>query len=391
MSPLRIAMLAHSTNPRGGVVHALELAEALHAQGQRVTLIAAAEHGKAFFRKTFCATQLLTLPVLSGDLSTQVEQRIRAYVEYFSRPDTPRYDIYHAQDAISGCALAMLSERGILPGFVRTVHHLDTFGAADLAAWQARSFREARQVLCVSRHWREKLADEHGINAIEINNGVDTRRFHPTAQPEDESLRSRLGLNRSGPLFLAVGGIEARKNTLRIFHSFLDVLKNQPQAQLLIAGGASLLDHSGYRQAFDDAVKNSGIAEGPDQPLVISGPLPDAAMPSLFRLADALVFPSLQEGFGLVVLEAIVSGTPVIVSRRPPFSEYLQEHDCVWTDPEERLAIAAAMKQAIGDFPRQRLAATASRLASEFSWETSARTHLKIYQSIINPRGNTHA
>ncbi|MGX2039644.1 MSMEG_0565 family glycosyltransferase [Methylocaldum sp. MU1018] len=388
---MRIALLTHSTNPRGGVVHALELAEALHALGQSVTLTAAAEDGKPFFRDTRCPAELVPVPSLSGDLTARVGRRIRAYIDHFSRRHAPRYDIYHAQDSISGCALAALTERGILDGFVRTVHHLDRFDAPALTAWQARSFQAARQVLCVSRGWREKLAEDYGIAAIEVGNGVDTRRFDPMPQPGDAALRRRFGLDRGGPVFLAVGGVEARKNTLRIFTAFADVLKRLPQAQLLIVGGASLLDHGRYRQRFDAAVADSGLARGLGQPVFVAGPLPDDAMPGLFRLADALVFPSLTEGFGLVVLEALASGTPAIVSRRPPFTEYLRERDCLWVDPEDCASIAAAMLQAVTAFPTDRLATVARRLSAEYSWENSARTHLDIYRSLTTTGALAHA
>lgn len=391
MTKLRIAMLTHSVNPRGGVVHAMQLAEALHDLGHDVTLIAAAEPGKTFFRPTRCKTLLIPLPTLPTNFTESVGQRILAYSNYFARPDAENYDIYHAQDAISGCALADLTERGVIQNFIRTVHHLDHFDDIWLMDWQRWSFQAAEQVLCVSRDWQDKLSNDYGINARQINNGVDTRRYTPTPQIGDDDLRKVLGLTRTGPLFLAVGGVEARKNTLRIFTAFLEVLKQHPDAQLIIVGGASLLDHSEYRQQFDAAVADSGIENGSGQALVITGPLSDVDMPALFRLADVLVFPSLTEGFGLVVLEAIASGTPVIVSARPPFTEYLKAQDCIWTDPEDSTAIAKAMHTAIEDFPKDSLPAIAQRLSAEFSWQKSAHSHLNIYHSLLETRGTAHA
>lgn len=390
MQRLRIAMLTHSVNPRGGVVHAMQLAEALQDLGHDVTLIAAAAPGKDFFRSVRCNTILIPLPGLSGDLVATVGQRIQAYVDYFAHTGE-RYDVYHAQDAISGCAMAGLSERGIIDGFVRTVHHLDQFDDASLANWQNRSFVAAQQVLCVSRDWQDKLHSQHRVTAVQVNNGVDTQRYSPKPQASDKALRQLLGLTRGGPIFLAIGGIEARKNTLRIFAAFRQILQHRPNAQLIIVGGASLLDHSHYRQQFNAAVAESGIQDGPGQALLITGPLPDADMPGLFRLADALVFPSLTEGFGLVVLEAIISGTPAIVSLRPPFTDYLQYRDCIWTDPEDSAAIAKAMLAAIDDFPRDQLPAIAQRLSHEFSWAQSANTHLEIYRSLINAKGTHYA
>jgi glycosyltransferase-like protein len=399
MQTLKIAMLTHSVNPRGGVVHALQLAEALHDLGHDVTLIAPAEAGKDFFRPVRCKTVLIPLMGLAGDLVANIRQRIAAYINYFECrfespfewPDSETYDIYHAQDAISGCALATLKERGIIEGFIRTVHHLDHFDDIWLSDWQTRSFLAADQVLCVSHDWKDKLSNDYGIDALQINNGVDAQRYTPIPQANDKELRQVLGLTRGGPIFLAIGGVEARKNTLRIFAAFREVLQQRPDAQLVIVGGASLLDHNEYRQRFDTAIAESGIEDEPGQALVMTGPLPDVDIPALFRLADALVFPSLTEGFGLVVLEAIVSGTPAVVSARPPFTDYLKYQDCVWTDPEDSASIAAAMHAAIDDFPKERLSAIAKRLTTEFSWQNSALNHLNIYRSLLNTRGTTYA
>ncbi len=69
--------------------------------------------------------------------------------------------------------------------------------------------------------------------------------------------------------------------------------------------------------------------------MIATGPLPQALMPALYRAADALVFPSVKEGFGLVVLEAMASGVPVVTSRIAPFTEYLGDDDAAWCDPHD--------------------------------------------------------
>src|SRR6202020_701713 len=116
------------------------------------------------------------------------------------------------------------------------------------------------------------------------------------------------------------------------------------EAQLVIAGGASLLDHASYRQRFDAMLSDHHAL---DQAVHYLGPVPDSYMPSLYRLADALVFPSVKEGFGLVVLEAMASGVPVIASRIAPFTEYLAEDEVVWCRPDSVASIADAMLMAL--------------------------------------------
>jgi glycosyltransferase-like protein len=389
--PLRIAMLTHSTNPRGAVVHALELADALTDLGHEVTLHAPDPHGNGFFRTARCRAVPVPARPVSGDLAELVATRIADYVAYFAASRAEEFDLYHAQDSISGNALAALRDLAIVPGFLRTVHHLDAFSDPRLAAWQARAITAADRVLCVSRLWQAVLARDHGIAAARIGNGVDTARFSPATDARDAALRARLGLGR-GPVYLSVGGVEERKNTERILEAFLRVRQVQPAAQLVVAGGASLIDHSLARASFDAVLRDSRLDIGPGAPVVLTGSIPDGDMPPLYRLSDALVFPSLREGFGLVVLEAMASGTPVIVSRLAPFTEYLAETDCLWVDPTSVDAIAAAMAEASRPPLRGRLAAAGLRVSLNHTWSASAGAHLDVYTDYLrSSREAVHA
>lgn len=409
MKPLRIAMLAHSTNPRGGVVHALELSEALHALGHRVTLHAPDEAGRGFFRATRCAAVSVPASPVSGGVAALVRQRMADYLAHFDRVGTEGFDVWHAQDAISANALATLVAQGRIGGFVRTVHHLDRFDDPQVMALQERAHRSAALVLCVSRQWRETLAREHGIEAHQVANGVDLRRYRSVArapaptpmQPidpsQDAALAARLG-PRDGPVLLAVGGIEARKNTLAILQAFIALRASQaavqpasqPKAQLVIAGGASLLDHSACRTAFDAALRASGLraAHGlaprdPRADVIVTGPLPDADMPSLYRAADVLLFPSLKEGFGLVVLEALACGTPVVVSRIAPFTEHLHDGMVSWCDPQDAASIARAAQRALDPAAAASMCAAAAPLLARYGWAASAARHVALYEQFL--------
>jgi len=103
---------------------------------------------------------------------------------------------------------------------VRTVHHLDHFDNPRLAAWQTRAWRDADRVLCVSEVWTREMRDTYGIEAATVPNGVDLNRYSTQRTPHDERLRQRHGIDGRGPVVLAVGGIEARKNTLGLLDAF---------------------------------------------------------------------------------------------------------------------------------------------------------------------------
>lgn len=386
---LRIALLTHSTNPRGGVVHALELGSALHDAGHAVTVYAPDSTGRGFFRTPRCSAALVPAESARGPLARLVRKRVDEYVAYFTRfgkRELARWDVFHAQDAISGNALATLVAQGRIPGFVRTVHHLDTFEAPQLMALQTRAFTQADRVLCVSGKWCEVLQREFGIVAEHVPNGVDLTRFSPLADETDIRVRQHYGVRFGGPVLLAVGGVEERKNTLRLLQAFIEVRKNLPHAQLVVVGGASLLNHDAYRAQFDALVRSAGINLGPGQSLVLTGAVPDAEMPALFRAADVLVFPSLKEGFGLVVLEAMASGTPVVTSNIAPFTEYLGDDECAWANPLDVTSIAAAIEHACDPEVAGRLCATGRAVAARFGWSKTARRHIDIYNDVVRHR-----
>ena len=175
---------------------------------------------------------------------------------------------------------------------------------------------------------------------------------------------------------LSVGGIEARKNTRRLLQAFVMFRKRHPAAQLVIAGGASLLDHVSEAVAFRTEAAAMGLAIGRGEPIVITGPIPDADMPAIYRGADVFAMPSLLEGFGLAALEALASGTPTVVSDMAPFSEHFVEGEVDWADPMQPAAIADALHRALVRGRHH----VAPAVCSRFSWSASAARHETLYR-----------
>lgn len=391
---LNIALLTHSTNPRGGVVHCLELAEALIALGHQVTLHAPVAPGGGLFRSTSARVCLIPEAPAAGTLRERIERRIDTFRNWFSSPCHADFDLFHAHDGIGANALFELRKDGRIPGYVRTVHHLeDSYGDAHLDALEMSSILGADRLLCVSPSWSGKLLGRTGREAAVVGNGVNLARFGARPSARDEPLRRRLGLG-PGPVFLAVGGIEARKNTVATLQAFARLRQTLATAQLVVAGGASLLDHSACRQAFDAVLAQEGLAcAGPGEahspgapatPVILAGVLEDADMPALYRCADALVFPSRVEGFGLAVIEAMACGIPAVVSRIPPFTDFLGDADCLWADPADPESIARAMCRALMPGTRERLAARGAEVAHRHDWAGCARAHVQAYRSLLD-------
>ena len=155
---MNIALLTHSINPRGGVVHVLELGRALTALGHSVTLVAPAAPGQAFFRDTPCRVELAAAPLAGADLAETVQRRIAALRSHLAALlHREHFDVLHAHDGIGANALADLVQQGAIGAYLRTVHHVDRYGDARVQAWEGRSIRAAARVLCVSALWRRRL------------------------------------------------------------------------------------------------------------------------------------------------------------------------------------------------------------------------------------------
>ncbi len=116
------------------------------------------------------------------------------------------------------------------------------------------------------------------------------------------------------------------------------------------------------------------------------GFVPDDHLPALMGAATALVYPSLYEGFGLPILEAMACGLPVITTATGATSE-VAGGAAILIDPADPDAIASAMRSALEPGARVRVGAAGLRRASEFSWERSARETLAIYRSVRARQG----
>lgn len=365
---LRIALLTYSTKPRGSVVHTLELANALHELGHAPCVFALDKDQKGFHRVVNFQTYSVPSAPCEGDIDQLIKQRIEEFVAFFQE-HSETYDIYHAQDCLSANALASLKAQGRISQFVRTVHHVEAFRSPYLQDCQEKSIYQSDQCLCVSELWQQVLKTDYGLTAYRVSNGVSDR-FSPQHDGSETALAKRYGI-QNGLVYLTVGGIEPRKNSINLLKAFALVRQQQPQAQLVIAGGATLFDYQDYRQQFMAVADNLDIKDA----LILPGVVPDKDMPPLYRLADGFVFPSVKEGWGLVLLEAIASGIPVLTSNRPPFTEFLSSKSAILVDPTDVCSIAQGMER----LPN----ASVPDPSALPGWQLSAQQHLSLYLQLV--------
>ena len=398
---LKIALFTYSTKPRGGVIHTLELGEALQAKGHQVCIYALDKDNIGFHRSLKCPSKLVpTQPAINRQILLQrkqnyfnseaiennsldpvdklIKQRIQEFISYLSQ-ETTTYDIYHSQDCISTNALKVLRDKGMISRFIRTVHHIDEFNSPYLQECHDRSILEPDLCLCVSKYWQQQLEQQYQVDAPVINNGVDLNKFDRQLSGESAKLKQQLNIH-SHLVYLTIGGIEPRKNSLKLLEAFIEVLKTHPQAQLIIAGGETLFDYEPYRLKFFNLAQDYGIKIG--ESLILPGVLADEDIPVLYRCADAFVFPSVKEGWGLVLLEAIASGLPIITSNIPPFTEFLDERSALLVDPNSSENIASAMLDISNKDRSRSLIDNSADIPSQYSWSKSAQMHLDLYDKL---------
>lgn len=376
-----LALVTHSTSPRGGMVHTVALAEALQAAGRPVHLLTQGDPAAGLFRPTTVPFTVLPAPDRSGSLSDRVFASIDALTAALGDL-AGDYDVLHAQDCIAARAAARVRDAGAPVSVVRTVHHVDDFTTPALVTCQRRAIVEPDRVLVVSEQWRRILAEDYGVAAGVVPNGVDLDRFPPVEELRRAGLRASIGA-QDRFLFLSVGGIEPRKGTRHTFEALAELVRTtSPSPILAIVGGHSFQDYAAYREEALAALPGMGLTLGRD--VVLLGTLSERDLGGWYRSADALAFPSVKEGWGLAVLEAMAADLPVIASDLPVFGEYLVDRrNALMPAVANPSALAGAMREMVEDAAlRERLRAGGRATLPGFTWERSAQCHQRIYDGL---------
>jgi glycosyltransferase-like protein len=378
--PLSIGLFTHSTQPRGTLLHCAALADALHAQGHGVTLYALHEAGsEPFFRDLRAQLVLVPASAAPKQIDRLVGQRI-GELEAFLAQHPQTHDVFHAQDCLTASAL-IHSRAKLGAAVVRTVHHVERFDSPYLEHCQAQSIRGADLVLSVSEATREELLSRYGVNSERVENGVESLRFAMPPARDVVALGARLGLSSAGPVLFSYGGVEQRKNTLGVLHAFLALRKRLPRACWVIVGDGSPFDQPSYREEFLSVL--SSASEADRQAVLMAGTLSESELLASYQLADAVICAAHKEGFGTCALEALAAGVPLIASRKPPFTEYLDDRCATLVDPSSHEALCAALWGVLlrGRNDHARLSSGVER-AKRFSWSRTATDHVRLYRQL---------
>lgn len=381
----RIALLTYSVKPRGGVVHTLELAEALHDLGASVEIVAMGDPDLGFYRPVGVPVHIVQAPPWGDTLEERVFRWIDALTVDLGEL-APRFDILHPQDCISARAAARVRDAGADVTVIRTVHHVDDFTTRALIDCQDAAISEPDEVLVVSRQWQHILERDHGRSARIVTNGIRAERFaKPPADLDPMALRRSIGAEDRF-LWLTMGGIEPRKGSVHLVRALSALKAATPEDQLppqvAVIGGHSFQDHQPYAEAVLASLPDLGLEE--DRDLIRLGTLDDDEVVAWMHASDAFVFPSVNEGWGLAPLEAMAAGLPVVASDLEVFHEFLEgEVDAILTRTGDDASLAEGMTRLMADAGlRRRLADGAPAVADRFPWRRTAEQHLEIYRSL---------
>lgn len=181
----------------------------------------------------------------------------------------------------------------------------------------------------------------------------------------------KLGIRR--PYILYVGALTERKNITRLIHAFSKVREGYPELLLVLAGPRS------WKQTpIENIVSELGLSEH----VHLTGPLTDKELPALYNGAMLFAFPSLYEGFGMPVLEAMACGTPVITSNVSSLPEVAGDAG-IMVDPEDVDALTEAIRRIVSDCSlREKLRELGLVRASRFSWQSTATQTLAVYEKV---------
>jgi len=189
---------------------------------------------------------------------------------------------------------------------------------------------------------------------------------------ELEAIRGRLGLPRK--FFLSVSSLEPRKNLARLVHAYgLLPAATRDEFRLVLVGAGNRI--------FADPALSLELERLPAGSVVTPGYIREEDLAAVYRLSTALVFPSLYEGFGLPVLEAMSASTPVITSNRSSLPEVAGPAAAL-IDPENAEEIAAAMELIAQDSgTRNLLIERGKKRAAAFTWEQTAEKTLEVLRT----------
>lgn len=229
--------------------------------------------------------------------------------------------------------------------------------------------KKADHIISISQATKDDLVRIYGIDPAKITPvmlGV-SQEYHPRDKKE---CRTKLGLPADARLILHVGTPAPRKNFIAVLKAFKSISSLK---------GISLVKVG----AVSDSEERFMVQNGIRDKVIIRDRVEKADLPFYYAGADVLAFPSIYEGFGLPVLEAMASGCPVVASNTTSIPE-VAGNAAILIDPYDRAGLGGKMSEILDD-PNlsEKLARKGVERANDFTWERTAKETVEVYKKVF--------
>jgi len=317
------------------------------------------------------------LPHLTTNLDTK-PWRMSALVAHFARISQdrlfPGIDLFHATDHL----LPRLTRSKSVFTLHDLVFRFYPHTHKPLNRWfltlmMPRFLKAADAVIAVSQSTKRDAVQTYGIDEAKITVIYEGVSDHFRRASPDAIVAVRHKYSLPNEFILSLGTIEPRKNLTSLLEAY-HALRNEGSPPGLVIVGKKGWLYSGFFNRMYEL--------GLEHDVVFPGFVPDEDLPALYSAADLFVFPSLYEGFGLPVLEALACGTPVVASNASSLPEVAGEA-ALLVDPSSVEALVQAVKDVLGNRGlREDLRERGPKQAAKFSWQRAARETKAVYTSL---------
>ncbi|MBI2831821.1 MAG: glycosyltransferase family 4 protein [Chloroflexi bacterium] len=285
-----------------------------------------------------------------------------------------RFDIVHLHEPLMPmlCTTTLRLSNSIIIGTFHACHGRPgynfgkPFGKIILKRW----FRRLDGKIAVSKPARD-FACEHFLGHYNIiPNGVDVEHFSPRVKPIEKYSDGKLNI-------LFVGRLESRKGFVYMLRAYQRVKEKFPGCRLIVVGPGDR-----QRRKYENYIKRKGI-----QDVEFVGFVPYEELPGYYKTADIYCGPATgRESFGIVLLEAMATGKPIVASNIEGYASVLTHgSEGLLVPPRDAHLLAEALLSLMRDEPlRQKMGQNGLRTAQNYSWERVARRVLDYYERLLS-------
>ena len=240
-----------------------------------------------------------------------------------------------------------------------------------------RDIHRADRVIAVSGHTAEDIVEFFKVDPQKIRviyHGIDAAFYHGVSAEAVTGVRRKFHI-QTPSYFLSIGTLEPRKNLPTLIRAFQSLPNLQSEFSLVLAGG--------FGWKCDEVVE---LSRGLGNRVILTGYITQEELITLCGGASLFIYPSLYEGFGIPLLEAMATGIPIVASKTSSIPEVVGDA-AIFFEPSSAEDLAAAISRMIGDSSLQAsFRMKGKERARMFSWDRAARETLSCYQEVLFPK-----